>query len=173
MAVPASPICVVVMGVSGAGKTTLGAALADALGVVFVEGDTLHPPANIARMTAGAPLDDDDRAPFLTAVGEVLRRASSGSGVVVTCSALKRRYRDGLRAAQPHVRFVLPVVEEDVLAQRLAQRRGHFMPAALLHSQLADFEPPDSDEAVAWVDGALPQAEQVAQALKGLGWAGA
>ena len=153
------------MGVSGSGKSTLGAALAAALGVAFTEGDTLHPAANIAKMSAGVPLDDEDRAPFLAAVGEALR---TSGGIVITCSALKRRYRDVLRSAQPGVCFVLPLVGEDVLLDRTRQRRDHFMPAALLTSQIEDFERPSPDEDVIVVDGGTPTRQQIETVLSEL-----
>jgi gluconokinase len=153
---------IVVMGVSGAGKTTLGRALAAALGSQFVEGDTLHPPANVAKMAAGVPLDDADRRPFLESVAAALA-AGRERGIVVTCSALKRRYRDLLRAAVPDAVFVLPTVERDALAARLATRHNHYMPASLLDSQLATLEPPTADERAIIVDGGEPTQSQVAR----------
>ncbi len=134
---------VVVMGVSGAGKSSVGAALAAALGRSFCEGDTLHPPGNVARMRAGTPLTDNDRAPWLDRVAAWIAKHPDG---VVSCSALKRAYRDRLRLAAPDITFVLLDLPEAVLADRLARRPGHFMPAALLASQLATLEPPGADE---------------------------
>lgn len=154
----------VVMGVSGCGKSTLGRALAAALGWRFVEGDTLHPEANVAKMAAGEALDDADRAPFLERVAAALR-AGQPQGIVVSCSALKRRYRDRIRALVAGVRFVLPELERAQVAARLALRRGHFMPAALLDSQYADFEPPTGDERAIRVDGAAGTDAQVAAVL--------
>jgi gluconokinase len=157
----------VVMGVSGAGKTTLGQALAATLGWRFVEGDTLHPPANIERMAAGIALDDAARRPFLENVGDVLA-AQRARGVVVTCSALKRAYRDLIRARAGAVTFVLPQVARSVLAERLAQRRGHFMPASLLDSQLATLELPGPDEDAIVVEGTETVERQTQRVLAAL-----
>lgn len=135
------------MGVSGCGKSTVGLALAQALALPYVEGDELHPPQNVALMAAGTPLTDADRKGWLTAVGQ--RLADDGArlrGVVVSCSALKRRYRDQLRAAAPQVQFVYLHGTLALLKQRLAQRSGHYMPASLLQSQLDTLEPPAADE---------------------------
>jgi gluconokinase len=148
---------VVVMGVSGSGKTTVGAALADALGLRFVDGDALHPAANVAKMAAGIPLDDADRAPWLDAVGAVL----AAGQVVVACSALKRAYRDRLRAAAPDLELVFLDGSRELLASRMAARPGHFMPASLLDSQLATLEPPTADEHPVTVDVAAPVPEIV------------
>jgi gluconokinase len=158
---------IVVMGVAGAGKSTLGRALAAALGVSFVEGDTLHPPANVAKMAAGIPLDDADRRPFLEAVGSELARGRE-RGVVATCSALKRRYRDTLRAYAADALFVLPELSREALAERLATRRGHYMPASLLDSQLAILERPSEDERALVVDGTAPTERQVTAVLAAL-----
>jgi gluconokinase len=136
---------VVVMGVSGSGKSTVGAALAQRLRVPFVDADALHPPANIAKMTAGEPLDDGDRYPWLEKVGEWL--AGHRDGGVVSCSALKRKYRDQLRAQCPGVEFLYLSGSPELIAARLAARSGHFMPAALLRSQLDALEPLGPDEA--------------------------
>ena len=136
-------MAVVVMGVSGAGKSVVGEALAAAMDVPFSEGDMLHSPANIAKMRAGVPLTDADRAPWLDAVAGWMAAHPDG---VVSCSALKRTYRDRLRVAAPDVRFVLLEVPEAVLAERLRHRPAHFMPAALLASQLATLERPGADE---------------------------
>jgi gluconokinase len=158
---------IVVMGVSGAGKSTLGCALATALGCRFVEGDTLHPAANVAKMAAGIPLDDNDREPYLERVAQVCA-AGAAAGVVVSCSALKRRYRDVIRKHAPTTRFVLPLLDHAQLAERLNRRRNHFMPASLLDSQLAALEPPAADEHVILVDGASGTSLQVALALASL-----
>ena len=136
-------MAVVVMGVSGAGKSVVGERLAAALGAPFREGDTLHPPENVAKMRAGVALTDADRAPWLDAIAAWLAEHPDG---VVSCSALKRAYRDRLRLAAPDARFVLLDVPEATLADRLAHRPAHFMPAALLDSQLATLERPDADE---------------------------
>jgi gluconokinase len=136
---------VVVMGVSGCGKSSLGAALAAAEGWPFLEGDDLHPPANIARMRAGQPLGDTDRTPWLAAVAERLAgHLREGRSAVASCSALKRNYRDTLRQAGP-LRFVYLPVPRDELARRM-RGREHFMPLALLDSQLATLEEPGVDE---------------------------
>ncbi|MEV6874055.1 gluconokinase [Amycolatopsis sp. NPDC051128] len=135
---------IVVMGVSGSGKTTIGTALASALEVEYAEADTFHPKANIAKMTAGTPLTDADRAPWLEAIAGWIRdhRASGG---VVTSSALKRRYRDVLRSGGD-VWFAHLHGDREILAERMRTRSGHFMPVSLLDSQLADLEPLEPDE---------------------------
>jgi gluconokinase len=158
---------IVVMGVSGCGKSTLGRALAAELGSRFIEGDALHPPANVAKMAAGIPLDDDDRRPFLEAVAAVLV-AERHNGVVAACSALKRSYRDLIRARAGKVTFVLPLLARDELLARLTQRRDHYMPAALLDSQLATLERPGLGEWAIFVDGATTTTAQVAQVLAAL-----
>ncbi len=141
------PPRVVVMGVSGCGKSTIGQQLADRLGVPFIEGDGLHPTENVRRMAAGIPLTDEDRAGWLDAIAGCLAGdPGARQGAVVTCSALKRRYRDRLRAAAPDLRLVFLHGDEAVLAARLAGRQGHYMPASLLPSQLATLEPPQPDE---------------------------
>ena len=138
----------VIMGVAGSGKTTIGELLAHALGIPFLEGDDLHPRANIERMAHGIPLTDEDRRPWLLAIAQRLREAEqSGSGLVVTCSALKRSYRDLLRShGAAETRFVYLRGSEPTIAERLARRRGHFMPASLLESQFAALEEPGDDE---------------------------
>ena len=136
-----------VMGVSGSGKSTVGAALARALGVDFVEGDEYHPPANVERMSRGVPLTDADRAGWLRALARRIREAKdAGSGLVLTCSALKRSYRDLLRAEASDLRLVFLRGPRDLIAERLASRKGHFMPPSLLDSQLATLEEPTPDE---------------------------
>jgi gluconokinase len=165
-----NPPVIVVMGVSGCGKSTVGAALAAALGVDFVEGDTFHPPENVARMAAGTPLTDADRAGWLRALAAHIASAAP-RGVVVSCSALKRSYRDVLRGGAAALRFVwldLPRVE---LEARMARRTGHYMPASLLDSQLATLEPPQADEAAIRADGTQALPDIVAAALAGLGHA--
>lgn len=154
---------IVVMGVTGSGKSTLGQGLARALGWPFVEGDTLHPPANIAKMAAGLPLDDADRLPFLENVARAI--ATRSTSLVVSCSALKRAYRDLLRGADPQLLFVLPMLSREALQRRLQRRGHHFMPAALLDSQLADLEPPQADERIIQIDGSTSPDQQVAVAL--------
>lgn len=155
------------MGVSGSGKSTLGPELALALGVAFIEGDTLHPEANVAKMRAGIPLDDRDRRPFLENVADAILAANGG--VVVSCSALKRSYRDLIRARAGPVTFAWQKVERAELAARLTRRRGHYMPASLLDSQLAALEPPGPDEHAIVLDGAASTAAQVAHVLAALG----
>lgn len=142
------PVAVVVMGVSGVGKSTVGRALAGRLGWEFGEGDALHPTANVARMRAGVPLTDADRKPWLAAVRAwIEERAAAGRSVVVSCSALKQRYRDELREARG-ARVVFAHLDGGaaLVRERLAGREGHFMPVSLLASQLADLEPLGADE---------------------------
>jgi gluconokinase len=136
---------VVVMGVSGCGKSTVGAALARALDVPFADGDDLHPAANIAKMASGVPLDDVDRHPWLEAIGEWLAAHDPGGGVI-SCSALKRKYRDQLRSHAPRVGFLHLHGSFEVISARQAARPGHFMPASLLQSQFATLEPLGPDE---------------------------
>jgi gluconokinase len=137
----------VVMGVTGSGKSTVGAMLARTLGVDFVEGDEYHSLENVRRMASGVPLTDADRADWLKALAERISEAKdSGAGLVLTCSALKRSYRDILRAADPALRFVFLKGSESLIAKRIAERRGHFMPASLLNSQLAILEKPSPEE---------------------------
>ncbi len=155
---------VVIMGVSGSGKSTLGPALAATLGWQFIDGDTLHPPANVAKMAAGIALNDADRRPFLERVAQVIAEQRQ-AGVVVACSALRRSYRDYIRVRAGPVIFVLPVMEREALAARLARRQDHFMPSALLDSQLAVLEFPQPDERVILVDGNDSTELQVGQAL--------
>jgi gluconokinase len=150
---------VVVMGVSGVGKSTVGAALAAALGCTFVDGDDLHPAANVAKMKRGEPLDDHDRAPWLAAIAARMQEAlATGESLVVACSALKRDYRRVLRV-DGSVEFVLLTAPAEILRQRLEARRHHFMPASLLPSQLATLEPPEPDELI--VDTNRPLEEVV------------
>ena len=157
---------IVVMGVSGSGKSTVGAALAQRLAVPFGDADDFHPPANIAKMTAGHPLDDADRQPWLAAIADWL--VAHASGGVVTCSALKRSYRDRLRASCPSVRFVHLDGDREVVARRQASRPGHFMPAALLDSQFRTLEPLDTDERGFTVDVAQSVDQIVESAVAGL-----
>jgi gluconokinase len=140
-------VFVIVMGVSGCGKSTVGRVLAQRLGWPYVDGDDLHPAANVAKMAAGHPLNDEDRWPWLRAIRGQLDTwdATVGDGVVA-CSALRRVYRDVLRDGPGETRFVFLDVDPDVLAARLAHRSGHFMPGSLLMTQLAALEPPGPDE---------------------------
>lgn len=160
---PPHPL-VVVMGVSGSGKSTVGAALADALGVPFTDSDGLHPAANVAKMTQGIPLTDADREPWLDAVGARLAE-HTGTGLVVACSALRRAYRDRLRSHTPSTVFVHLSGDAAVLAERMGGRSGHFMPTALLDSQLATLEPLAADEAGTTLDIRRPVDEIVAGAV--------
>jgi len=138
---------VVVMGVSGSGKSTVGVALAERLGWEFVDGDSLHPPENVAKMHAGQPLDDHDREPWLNAIAALIDTwIERGTAGVVACSALKRRYRDRLIHNRSKVRLIYLRGSHDLIAGRLAARRGHFMPPGLLDSQFAALEPPGPDE---------------------------
>jgi len=155
----------VVMGVSGSGKSVIGRPFAKALGIDFVEGDDYHPPENIRRMSSGIPLTDDDRAGWLRALADKIREAKdAGTGLVVTCSALKRSYRDVLRAgAKPApLRFIYLRGSRSVIAERIGARRGHFMPPALLDSQFDALEEPTPDEGVWVCDVAKPSQEIVA-----------
>ncbi|MFC5719059.1 gluconokinase [Streptomyces gamaensis] len=156
-----TPPVVVVMGVSGTGKTTIGPLVAQALGVVYAEGDDFHPAANIAKMSAGVPLDDADRAPWLDAIG-AWAAGRGGQGGVVSCSALKRAYRDRLRAAAPGLVFLHLTGDRALIAERMAARKGHFMTSRLLDSQFATLEPLEADEAGAAVD-VTPGAEVIAE----------
>ncbi|MDQ0675209.1 gluconokinase [Pseudarthrobacter siccitolerans] len=137
---------IVVMGVCGAGKSTVGEALAQRLGARFVDSDSLHPQANVDKMAAGIPLTDEDRWPWLALVGGELS-ATHPQGIIVACSALKRAYRDAIRAKAPVTIFVQLNVELSVLQSRLNQRPGHFMPPSLLGSQLETLQPLEADEA--------------------------
>lgn len=159
---------VVVMGVTGTGKTTVGRLLADALGAPYTEGDDLHPPANVAKMSAGIPLDDEDRRPWLDAIADRLRRLPADRGAVVSCSALKRAYRDRLRAGAPDAVFVHLTGERALIGRRMAARTGHFMPAALLDSQFATLEPLQADESGVAVDVAGTPEEITERALAAL-----
>ncbi|AWE49390.1 gluconokinase [Streptomyces nigra] len=165
-----TPHVVVVMGVAGTGKTTIGPLLAARLGVPYAEGDDFHSEANISKMSAGTPLDDDDRWPWLDAIGAWAHRRA-GLGGVVSCSALKRSYRDRLRAAAPDVVFVHLAGDRAVIEDRMSHRQGHFMPTALLDSQFATLQPLQEDEAGVAVDVAgTPEeiTERAARALSAL-----
>jgi gluconokinase len=139
---PSTPV--VVMGVSGSGKSAVGAALARRLGVPFADADAFHPQANIAKMAAGTPLTDDDRRPWLEAVGPWLARHSDGG--VMSCSALARRYRDQLRSHCPSIEFLHLTGSPELIARRQAGRAGHFMPSSLVQSQFDTLEPLGVDE---------------------------
>jgi carbohydrate kinase (thermoresistant glucokinase family) len=165
---PAHPL-IVVMGVSGSGKSTVGALLADALQVPFTDADDLHPRSNVEKMAVGAPLTDDDRWPWLRLVGRALAEASA-TGLVVACSALKRSYREAILAEAADTTFVLLSGSRDLLASRIGARKDHFMPASLLDSQLATLEPLGQDEPGVTIDISADPAEltsAIVQALAG------
>ena len=163
VAVPPHRFRLVVMGVAGSGKTTVGVELAAALDLAFVDADDLHPPANVVKMAAGIPLDEADRAPWLQAVADVLAAGDGGDGgVVIACSALRRSHRDVLRRAAP-VEFVFLDVDLAVAVARAASRPDHFMGPAMIPSQFDVLEPPDATEIdVVTVDAGRPVAEVVA-----------
>ncbi len=156
---------VVVMGVSGCGKSTVGKLLARQLKAEFLEGDELHPPRNIERMASGIALTDNDRRDWLLEIAQQLADAhASRHALVVSCSALKRSYRDMLRTAASQLAFVHLHASRELLETRLAARPGHFMPSSLLDSQLQTLQPPGADERAITLDAALPPAEIAAQA---------
>ena len=168
-----APPVLVIMGVSGSGKTTVARPLAARLGWPFKEGDDFHPPANIAKMEAGTPLGDADRAPWLAAVAAWIDgQGAAGQPGVVTCSALKRAYRDRLTDGRPQVRIVYLRGSEAVIAARLAKREHHFMPPSLLASQFAALEPPGRGEHALVIDIDQPVAAQVEEIVRALGLEG-
>ena len=152
---------VVVMGVAGSGKTTVGKALAERLGVEYADADDFHSAASVAKMASGRPLDDDDRAPWLVAIAQWLAEHDD-RGAVVGCSALRRRYRDVLRAAAPRLAVLHLAGDPAVVTQRVAERPGHFMPASLVTSQLETLESLEQDEAGSTFDLAAPVDDIVA-----------
>ncbi len=158
------PPLVVVMGVSGSGKTTVGAALAQRLRVPFADADDFHPRVNIDKMSAGIPLTDTDRGPWLATIARWLTDHAATGGVT-SCSALKQAYRDVLAAAAPHVYFVHLHGDPDVVAARVAGRPGHFMPAALVESQFATLEPLGPDEHGAVLEVDQPVDDLVSQSI--------
>ena len=157
----------VVMGVTGAGKSTVGGLIAERLGLGFRDADEFHPPADVAKMSAGQPLEDADRWPWLDAIGAHLA-AHRGQGCVVTCSALKRAYRDRLRGAAPGLRFIHLHGEMALVAARQAARQGHFMPASLVASQFATLEVPEAEPDVIALDVAAPPSELAEAAIAAL-----
>ena len=166
---PSSTV-IVLMGVSGSGKSTIAAELVDRLGWTFAEGDAMHPPENIERMAAGIPLTDADRAPWLRRITDWIRgRLEAGENAIVTCSALKAEYRDELRSAGPGVRIVYLRGNPATLVARQSARRGHFMPASLMRSQLETLEEPGPDEGVLTVDVAAGPAEIATTIIRSLG----
>lgn len=143
---------IIVMGVAGCGKSSVGTRLAEALSLSYQEGDDLHPQANIAKMSAGTPLNDDDRWPWLDRIGEILADHAE-SGIVLTCSSMKKVYRDRLRAAAGgRLAFVFLDGSKALLTKRMGNREGHFMPTSLLESQLATLERPDQEAGVVVVN---------------------
>ncbi|KQX11290.1 gluconate kinase [Streptomyces sp. Root431] len=167
---PGTRAVVVVMGVAGTGKTTIGPLVAEALAFPYAEGDDFHPAANVAKMSAGVPLDDTDREPWLDAIG-AWAHDRAGLGGVVSSSALKRAYRDRLRAAAPGVVFLHLTGDRELIEGRMAARKGHFMPTALLDSQFATLQPLQDDEAGVAVDvSGTPEeiASRAVVALRGL-----
>jgi gluconokinase len=144
---------IVVMGVSGCGKSTIGALVAERLGWPFEDGDGFHPPQNVERMRAGTPLTDDDRWPWLAAIAARIETArAAGTGVVIACSALKRAYRDQLRDGHADIRFLHLTGEPGLIMARQAARTGHYMPASLIASQFATLEPPETEADVIDLD---------------------
>lgn len=164
------PRVVVIMGVSGSGKTVVGQRLAGSLGWTYQDADDFHPPENVARMRSGIPLSDADREPWLASLAALVANAlkATGPGLVLGCSALKRSYRQQLSAGDPRLRLVYLAGPEDVIRRRLADRSGHFMPASLLESQLATLEPPHADERPIAVDITAPPDAIVAHLLEAL-----
>jgi carbohydrate kinase (thermoresistant glucokinase family) len=165
-----NPPVLVVMGVSGSGKTTVGRELAARLGWAFEDGDDLHPAANIAKMKRGEPLDDADRGPYLANVAAWIDgRAAAGEPGVVTCSALKRAYRAVLTAARPFVRIVYLDGSHALVGERIARRTGHFMPPSLLESQFETLEPPGVDENPLVISVDQSVEAQVGEVIEALG----
>lgn len=160
---------VIIMGVSGSGKTTIAEALAKELGFACEDGDSYHPDSNVAKMHAGTPLTDEDRWPWLRAIAqEIDRKAKIGKSVVISCSALRRAYRDTLVHSREDVRIVYLKGSRDVIAKRLALRTDHFMPASLLESQFATIEEPLASEHVITVNIDAPVGEIVTQVMRQL-----
>jgi len=155
-------LVVIVIGVSGSGKSTVGRALAASLAVPFLDGDELHPAANIAKMTEGRPLDDEDRLPWLATLAARVGALAAADGGVIACSALKRKYRDALYAAAPTVRFLQLALDPAVAWARVSGRAGHFMPASLVESQFSEFEPLKEGEPGIVVDATRDLADKLA-----------
>ncbi|HYN65627.1 MAG TPA: gluconokinase [Ornithinibacter sp.] len=164
------PDVVIVMGVSGCGKTTVARGLSSVLGREFAEGDDLHPEANVDKMRRGIPLTDEDRRPWLQAVGAwISAKEARGESAVVTCSALRRVYRDRLREGRPSVRFLHVTAAPDVLHGRMEHRPGHYMPPSLLASQLTTLEPLEDDEPGVTITNEGDAAQVLDRALAALG----
>lgn len=160
----------VVMGVSGSGKTTLAVALSERLGWPWAEADDFHPPANVAKMSAGVPLTDEDRRPWLTVMRDWLtEQTRAGRSAIITCSALRDEYRELLRTAEGRVRFVHLTASPELIGDRMSRRTGHFMPPSLLRSQLETLEPLQEHEDGVVVVVDVPQEEVVDRTLAALG----
>ncbi|WP_244490707.1 gluconokinase [Aureimonas frigidaquae] len=169
MTVHSRPIAAIVMGPSGVGKTTTAKGIAERLGWVFAEADEFHPKANIDKMSAGIPLNDEDRAPWLRLIRDwITREAEAGRSVVVTCSALKKAYRDVLREADADVRFIELDAPIEVIGERMARRKGHYMPASLLKSQYETLEPLLPEEAGSVVSVEASPEKVIAAAIAAL-----
>ncbi|TWP34723.1 gluconokinase [Leekyejoonella antrihumi] len=163
------PQFIIVMGVSGSGKTTVAKGIAQAMGCAFAEGDDFHSRANVDKMAAGMPLTDEDRWPWLRSIGEWIDgHEAAGKSAVITCSALRRVYRDLLREGRPGVKFCHVDVSQEVLEARLRARKGHYMPASLLPSQLATLEPLQPDEPGVVVHAHGAPADVLREALEAL-----
>lgn len=162
--------CVVVMGPSGIGKTTVAEGVAKHLGWEFAEGDSFHPPENVAKMSSGVPLQDTDRMPWLASIRDwIKQRAEAGRDTVITCSALKQRYRDILRESGAAVCFVQLEADQELVHKRISARQGHYMPPSLLASQFADLEPLQPGEDGVTVSVAGTPEVVIADTLKALG----
>ncbi|MGH6814877.1 MAG: gluconokinase [Hyphomicrobiaceae bacterium] len=169
---PGQATLIVLMGVSGCGKTTTGRRLANLLGWPFRDADSFHPPGNIAKMSRGIPLTDEDRWPWLHAIAAWLDECRvAGRSGIVSCSALKRAYREVLLAGRSEVRLVFLKGPKELIGPRLERRKGHFMPASLLDSQFAALEPPDADECPLIVSVAMPPKKVAARIVARLGLA--
>jgi gluconokinase len=165
-----TPCALIVMGVSGSGKSTIAAALAARLGWTFEDGDRFHPASNVAKMKSGHPLTDEDRWPWLQAIAnEIERVCHAGGHLVIACSALKRAYRDILARDPTDMRFVFLDGSQSLIGDRLAQRKGHFMPPGLLASQFKTLEPPQADERPITVSIAAPVETIVSNIVAQLG----
>jgi gluconokinase len=161
---------VIVMGVSGSGKTTVAKGISTVMGWEFAEGDAFHSEANVAKMRSGEALSDEDRWPWLESIGSwISAKESAGESAVVTCSALRRAYRDLLRRNRPHVRFLHITAPADVIRDRMEHRPGHYMPASLLPSQIATLEPLGDDEPGISVTNEGTAAQVLDRALSALG----